>query len=357
MTKRRCPEEGCLSGCFPSLSSASQGRWDDCRWSHRYLSVARRTAQVLTRLAPVLARAVCGATEAAVASSLHCRLETLGPVFARLSQALAESHDECHQWSPAAVPCVDETVIHRVIEEDLGKADLFEVPPNREMPVSISPLGQVYRWRLDGLEVAVKVQREDLRRTVSLDLFVLLKIIAFVPGADKMLVPRPMPAKDVHVSRFGRGVFPIRDDHEGHEPNASLNPDFVAWASQLWAELDYEREARDQDTFCNRILEQIPDVAIPRVRWDATSGRVLTTEWVEGVHLADARVTAAAAVAPSLVAGGLVSASSSCSAAQILSLALQVSAMSPRSEVTSQASGDTPRSLTKSPRRQTPVLG
>ena len=37
-------------------------------------------------------------------------------------------------------------------------------------------MGQVYRARMEGLDVAVKVQRPDVREQVTLDLFVVRKI-------------------------------------------------------------------------------------------------------------------------------------------------------------------------------------
>ena len=48
-------------------------------------------------------------------------------------------------------------------------------------PVAAASLAEVYRaTTVDGLAVAVKVQRPGLERKVSLDFFILRKILAFV---------------------------------------------------------------------------------------------------------------------------------------------------------------------------------
>ena len=44
--------------------------------------------------------------------------------------------------------------------------------------MAAASVGQVYRARFEGSEVAVKVQRPDVRQQVTLDLFVVRKIAA-----------------------------------------------------------------------------------------------------------------------------------------------------------------------------------
>jgi len=52
-------------------------------------------------------------------------------------------------------------------------------------------------------------------------------------------------------------------------------------------ELDYENEAENQLRFRNELLARNCPVVVPQVHIDLTSERVLTSEWIEGVKLAD----------------------------------------------------------------------
>ena len=53
-------------------------------------------------------------------------------------------------------------------------------------------------------------------------------------------------------------------------------------------ELDYENEAKNQEFFKSEFLKKKSNVYVPSVYRQFSSRRVLTTEWVNGVKLADA---------------------------------------------------------------------
>jgi len=55
-------------------------------------------------------------------------------------------------------------------------------------------------------------------------------------------------------------------------------------------ELDYEKEAANQKIFKSEFEKRKCKVHVPTVFDDFTSRRVLTTEWVNGVKLADAPI-------------------------------------------------------------------
>lgn len=203
---------------------------------------------------------------------------------------------------------------YSIIAQDLGReADqLFDIPPGNEAPVAVSPFGQVFRWRLDGEYVAVKVQREGLKDIVSLDLYV-LRGLAFAAEVVVELAGR---------IRQGLGWMMKKCEGAGR-------PDYCrrleSWARAAWAETNYEREARDQDQFRNELVARTPGVDVPTVLWSATAGRVLTTRWVEGLRLVDAPPPGT----NSLVAEGLVSAPSTLLPGSLLSLALRVTSAPP----------------------------
>lgn len=52
-------------------------------------------------------------------------------------------------------------------------------------------------------------------------------------------------------------------------------------------ELDYENEARSQKYFQQELQKRDCKVKVPNVYDDYTTQRVLTTEWIQGVKLAD----------------------------------------------------------------------
>jgi aarF domain-containing kinase len=106
--------------------------------------------------------------------------------------------------------------------------------------------------------VAVKVQRPDMIDSISLDLYILRSwghVVEFVKS--KTTAQRPY---DVQLfDTFGKATY---------------------------AELDYINEGKNQDFFAAAFKEKVPEVRVPAVFWEATSRRVLTSEWIEGKQLA-----------------------------------------------------------------------
>ena len=76
-----------------------------------------------------------------------------------------------------AVPPYETKDALLLIEAELGRSpsEVFADLNTDTPPVAAASLGQVYRCHLvgSGAEVAVKVQRPDMIRSVSLDLFIL----------------------------------------------------------------------------------------------------------------------------------------------------------------------------------------
>lgn len=65
--------------------------------------------------------------------------------------------------------------------------------------------------------------------------------------------------------------------------------DFIdCFARGSYAELDYEKEAENQNYFRKEFEKRQFPVHIPEVIESMTSRRVITTEWIDGVKLADA---------------------------------------------------------------------
>ncbi|XP_040971493.1 uncharacterized aarF domain-containing protein kinase At1g71810, chloroplastic isoform X6 [Gossypium hirsutum] len=140
------------------------------------------------------------------------------------------------------------------IEKELGLQidELFsEISPE---PVAAASLGQVYQARLrrSGQVVAVKVQRPGVQAAISLDILILRFLAGVVKKAGKF--------------------------------NTDLQAVIDEWASSLFREMDYRKEA-DNGLKFRRLYGGIKDVFVPNINMEHTTRRVLVMEWVEvGVY-------------------------------------------------------------------------
>ena len=195
---------------------------------------------------------------------IRMALEELGPTFIKLGQMLsmrpdilpAEFADELSKLQDQ-VPAFPFEDARRIMETELG-APLYDVF-NRidEEPLAAASIGQVHRARLtDGEEVVVKVQRPGIRRTVEVDLEILLHLAT--------LLERHVEGWDVHrptdvVDEFGR---------------------------TLELEMDYGIEAGHMERLAG-VYFRDARVYIPKVYRHLTTPSVLTMEYVEGIPLGD----------------------------------------------------------------------
>ena len=186
---------------------------------------------------------------------------SLGPAFIKAGQALSTRPDiippvlleELAQLQDQ-LPGFDSGLAMACIEEDLGApVDTIYEHLERE-PISAASLGQVHRGVLKGgQKVAVKVQRPGLREQITLDLYIVRNIAAWL----------------------NRNVGLIRSD-------------LVALIDELgqrvFEEMDYLNEAANAEKFAALHIHN-PRIAVPRIFHEATSRRVLTMEWIDGVKL------------------------------------------------------------------------
>lgn len=133
-------------------------------------------------------------------------------------------------------------------------------------PVASASIGQVHRARMQGgAEVAVKVQYFDIEETVKTDLRALRRIFRVLTWV--------MP---------DYGFDTIYEEIRG----------------MVLSELDYRQEAdaleRISDNFKRRASGA--HVRIPRVIRELSTERVLTTEWIDGIRIADLAALEAAGV-------------------------------------------------------------
>lgn len=187
-------------------------------------------------------------------------LEELGPTYIKLGQILSMRQDLIPMEYTEEFSRLQDEVqafgfgdVGKVIREELGSEikDLFE--HFEETPIAAASLGQVHYARLkNGEEVAVKVQRPDIRKIIDADLDIMYSLAGFA---------------------------------EEHIPEARLyrpGETIEEFESTIINEMDYTQEARNAQRFANNLVDD-PLIYIPKVHWDYTSSRVLTLEYIDGV--------------------------------------------------------------------------
>ncbi len=201
-------------------------------------------------------------------------LATLGPAFIKAGQALSTRPDiippllleELAQLQDQ-LPGFDSGLAMACIEEDLGAPiDQIYAQLERE-PISAASLGQVHRGvLLSGERVAVKVQRPGLREQITLDLYIVRNIAAWL-NSNIGLIRSDLVAL---IDELGKRVF---------------------------EEMDYLNEAANAEKFAS-LHSHNPRIAVPAIHHRATSRRVLTMEWIDGVKLTNLEAVRAIGVDP-----------------------------------------------------------
>ena len=198
------------------------------------------------------------------AKELRKILTTLGPTYIKVGQALSTRPDLVRKdfldeliRLQDQLPPFDNRIARNIIESELGRSidEVYrEFSPN---PVAAASLGQVYKAVLHtGEEVAVKVQRPNLRPKLTLDLYLMRRIAGWVEpwlplnlGHDLSLI----------VDEFG---------------------------IKLFEEIDYINEAKNAELFAANFAND-PEIKVPVIYNQYSSSRVLTLEWIHGIKLTD----------------------------------------------------------------------
>jgi predicted unusual protein kinase regulating ubiquinone biosynthesis (AarF/ABC1/UbiB family) len=208
---------------------------------------SKECADLLARLGPAFIKA---------GQALSTRPDIVPPV---LLEELAQLQDQLPGFEPAlAMAC---------IEEDLGEpVEAIFASLDRE-PISAASLGQVHRGVLrGGQRVAVKVQRPGLREQITLDLYIVRNIAAWL----------------------NRNVGAIRSD---------LVAIIDELGTRVFEEMDYLNEAANAERF-QQLHRHNSRIAVPVIHRHATSRRVLTMEWIDGVKLTNLDAVRALGIDP-----------------------------------------------------------
>ncbi len=193
-------------------------------------------------------------------------LADLGPTFIKMGQVLstradilpAEYVEELSHLQDAASPIPVETV-RREIARGLGRPWDEAFASIDEAPLASASIAQVHRGRTRaGEDVAVKVQRPEIREQIETDLDLLYYLAKLLEAAvEEVGVYTPSGI----VEEFDRAI---------HE------------------ELDFENEAKNLRAFAEANRER-PYLVIPRVYDELSSRTVLTMQFLAGTKITDVR--------------------------------------------------------------------
>ncbi|KAL0452177.1 UNVERIFIED_CONTAM: hypothetical protein Slati_1195800 [Sesamum latifolium] len=180
-----------------------------------------------------------GPTFIKVGQSLSTRPDIIGY---EVSKALSELHDQ--------IPPFPRDEAMKIIEEELGAPVKTFFSYISEEPVAAASFGQVYKASThDGIDVAVKVQRPNLRHVV---------------------------VRDIYILRIGLGLL---------QKIAKRQNDLRLYADELGkgliGELDYNLEAANALEF-KEVHSRFPFIHLPKVFPHLSKKRVLTMEWLVG---------------------------------------------------------------------------
>lgn len=190
-------------------------------------------------------------------------LTKLGPAYIKIGQALSTRPDLV---SPAylqelttlqdQLPPFPNEIAYQFIEEELGAQPEEVYAEISPQPIAAASLGQVYKGKLKtGEEVAIKVQRPDLVRRITLDIYIMRTLAGWVKS---------------NVKKIRSDLVAITDE----------------LAERIFEEMNYLQEGTNADKF-REFYGHLPEIYIPKIYWEYTGRRVLTMEWINGTKLTD----------------------------------------------------------------------
>ena len=227
-----------ISILFPFAIYALRAWWDKTTGDNPIKERKRaiRVRDIITKLGPAYIK---------IGQALSTRPDLVSPIFL---EELAALQDQ--------IPSFPNEIAFGFIKEELGKRpeEIYaEISPN---PIAAASLGQVYRAKLKtGEDVAVKVQRPDLTRRITLDLYILRGIAGWVQN---------------NIEQVRSDLVAITDE----------------LAERIFEEINYRQEGRNADKF-KELYGYMEEIYVPKIYWEYTGRRVLTMEWVTGTKLTD----------------------------------------------------------------------
>jgi ubiquinone biosynthesis protein len=214
------------------------------------------------------------AADAGVAGSqlgprIRMVLQELGTTFVKLGQVVSTRPDLIPEGIVTElkrlqddVAAFDEALARPQIEDGLGAPVESVFATFDWTPLACASVAQVYRATLTGpggeaIPVVVKVQRPGIDRTIERDISLLYTLAR--------LVERAIPEARIYSP-------------------TGLVREFEA---SMLGELDFTLEAKNAERFADNFRGE-PAIRFPRIHREASSRRILTMEFIDGVKVTDA---------------------------------------------------------------------
>jgi predicted unusual protein kinase regulating ubiquinone biosynthesis (AarF/ABC1/UbiB family) len=189
---------------------------------------------------------------------------SLGPVYIKLGQWLSSRADILPQpyleelaKLQDEVPAESFDKVKPIIEKDLGPMEQnFDFVDTNV--ISGASLGQVYKAKLGGKDVIIKVKRPGIEKVVEEDIHVLKKIIPF---AMKFVDPNLRYSADAMLSQF---------------------------IETIYEEMDYRIESQNLKAI-KKNMQGYPKLLIPSVIDDRSTQNILTMEYLPGIKITNVK--------------------------------------------------------------------
>ena len=193
---------------------------------------------------------------------LRKAFERLGPTFVKLGQILSLRPDilpleftkELEKLQSNVEPISFEEV-KAILEREMQKP-LYEVFLKIDLePIGSASLAQVHRAVLrTGEEVAIKVQRPNIKEKIE---------------------------SDIHILFYLAGLLEKHMDEAKNFQPVRVVKEFADWTT---SELDFSAEGKNADRFRFNFRED-KNIYIPKIYWDYSSSKVLVMEMIYGLKV------------------------------------------------------------------------
>lgn len=196
---------------------------------------------------------------------LAAAFERLGPAFIKLGQALSTRSDLIGDEIAADLGALRDNlppfpthIARATVEAEFGAPIESLFTQFEDKPVAAASIAQVHcAVTKSGQVVAVKILRTDIEKAFARDLDLFFWIAEIME--KRMRDVRRLKPMEV-VKTFRESVF---------------------------FELDLRFEAAAATELADNLKQHASGFRVPKVFWDLTSRRVLTTEWISGIPLHD----------------------------------------------------------------------
>lgn len=181
-------------------------------------------------------------------------LMKIGQILSTIPEALPPEYAEAFQQLQANAPSMGWVFVKRRMKTELGADWQSKFKSFDQQAIAAASLGQVHKAVThEGQIIACKLQYPDMRSAIDADLKQLKMIFSLYGKYDSSI-----STKFIHEELSAR----------------------------LYEELDYVREAKQTKLYAYILKDEL-GVHVPEIVDDLSTGRLLTSEWLEGKKILD----------------------------------------------------------------------